>query len=114
MARNANIRAGCPGGITSIHRAHGVAPHVQRAYPASQHQRRFVTRERREHASLETACRVRVQMITWLEPSPALREFVRWYVYLNRAETAQHPVIPVLETRLAFYPRRACRVYDHR
>ena len=53
-------------------------------------------------------------MITWLEPSPALREFVRWYVYINRAETAQHPVIPVLETRLAFYPRSACRVFDHR
>jgi len=53
-------------------------------------------------------------MITWLEPSPALREFVRWYVYIHRTATAQHPVLPVLETRLAFYPRSACRVFDHR
>jgi methylphosphotriester-DNA--protein-cysteine methyltransferase len=53
-------------------------------------------------------------MITWLEPAPALREFVRWYVYIRRTATAQHPVLPVLETRLAFYPRSACRVFDHR
>ena len=53
-------------------------------------------------------------MISWLEPSPALREFVRSYVYIHRAATAQHPVLPVLETRLAFYPRSACRVFDHR
>jgi AraC-like DNA-binding protein len=57
---------------------------------------------------------VRQAMITWLEPSPALREFVRWYVYIHRTATAQHPVLPVLETRLAFYPRSACRVFDHR
>jgi len=57
---------------------------------------------------------VREAMITWLEPSPALREFVRWYVYIHRTPTAQHPVLPVLETRLAFYPRSACRVFDHR
>jgi hypothetical protein len=44
-------------------------------------------------------------MITWLEPAPALREFVRWYVYIHRTATAPHPVLPVLETRLAFYPR---------
>ena len=53
-------------------------------------------------------------MITWLEPSPALRSFVRWYVYIHRAETGQHPVIPTIETRLAFYPRSAGRVFDHR
>jgi AraC-like DNA-binding protein len=52
--------------------------------------------------------------ITWLEPSPALREFVRSYLYIHRIVTAQHPVLPVLETRLAFYPRSACRVFDHR
>ena len=53
-------------------------------------------------------------MIAWLEPSPALREFVRWYVYIHRTASAQHPVLPVLDTRLAFYPRSACRVFDHR
>ncbi|HEV8394564.1 MAG TPA: helix-turn-helix domain-containing protein [Vicinamibacterales bacterium] len=53
-------------------------------------------------------------MISWLEPAPALREFVRWYVYIRRTATAEHPVLPVLETRLAFYPRSACRVFDHR
>src|SRR6185436_1333230 len=53
-------------------------------------------------------------MITWLEPSPALREFVRLYVYIHRTATAQHPVLPVLETRLAFYRRSACGIFDHR
>jgi len=53
-------------------------------------------------------------MITWLEPSSALRDFVRWYVYIHRTASAQHPVLPVLDTRLAFYPRSACCVFDHR
>jgi len=53
-------------------------------------------------------------MITRLEPSPGLREFVRWYVYIRRTATAPHPVLPVLDTRLAFYPRSASRVFDHR
>ena len=53
-------------------------------------------------------------MRTWFEPAPALREFVRGYVYEHPGETFRRPILPVLETRLAFFPGAACRVFDHR
>jgi len=53
-------------------------------------------------------------MTTTLAPSPALREFVRAYVYEHDSETARRPILPVLDTRLAFFPRGLCRVFDYR
>lgn len=53
-------------------------------------------------------------MKTWIEPSPSLREFVRGYAYEHPNPTPRRPILPVLETKLAFFPRRACRVFDHR
>jgi AraC-like DNA-binding protein len=50
---------------------------------------------------------------TWFEPSPPLREFVRGYLY-ERPGGLQRPIVPVLETRLAFFPGAPCRVFDHR
>ena len=53
-------------------------------------------------------------MRTWFDPSPALREFVRGYLYEHPGETSRRPILPMLETRLAFFPGAACRVFDHR
>ena len=54
-------------------------------------------------------------MTTLIEPSPALREFVRGYVYEPPGGATQgRPILPVLEMRLGFFPRAACRVFDHR
>jgi AraC-like DNA-binding protein len=53
-------------------------------------------------------------MTTGLEPSPALREFVRAYSYEHDSTTPARPVLPELDTRLAFFPRGLCRVFDHR
>jgi len=52
--------------------------------------------------------------MTTLAPSPALREFVRGYVYEYDRETTRRPILPDLETRLGFFPRGLCRVFDHR
>jgi AraC-like DNA-binding protein len=53
-------------------------------------------------------------MRSWLEPSASLREFVRWYVYEHPSAMPRRPILPVLETKLAFFPRGACRVFDYR
>jgi len=53
-------------------------------------------------------------MSTWLDPSAPLREFVRGYVYEHPGATPGRPILPALETRLGFFPRTACRVFDHR
>lgn len=53
-------------------------------------------------------------MTSRLAPSPALREFVRGYVYEYDRETTRRPILPDLETRLAFFPRGRCRVFDYR
>ena len=53
-------------------------------------------------------------MTTTFAPSPALREFVHTYVYEHDGTTPARPILPVLETRLAFFPRGVCRVFDYR
>jgi len=49
-----------------------------------------------------------------LEPSPGLREFVRCYVYAHPSATPRRPIVPALDTKLAFFPRGMCRVFDYR
>src|SRR6266496_1348254 len=53
-------------------------------------------------------------MTTTVAPSSALREFVHAYVYEHNSTTPARPILPVLETRLAFFPRGVCRVFDYR
>jgi AraC-like DNA-binding protein len=53
-------------------------------------------------------------MTRTLEPSPALRPFVRGYVHVYSSETPRLPIVPVLDTKLAFFPQGVSRVFDHR